>query len=504
MKINRAIISVYDKTNIVKFAKFLIEQKVEIIATSSTYKILVDAGLQVIEVSDYTKFPEIMDGRVKTLHPKIHGGILSNRNSHTEESNKFNIQNIDLVIVNLYPFSQVASIKTSTDDQIIEQIDIGGITLLRSAAKNFNNVTVLSDINDYDTLQTEMTNNNNETTLSYRKHLAAKAFAITSTYDSIIHNWLNNNTQDILPNTFAIHGNKVQDLRCGENPHQKGAFYSASADKYPLKQLHGKQLSYNNIVDIEAAINIVAEFTEPAAVIIKHSNPCGAATADDITSAYNKAFACDPKSSFGGIVALNREINEEIAEKINQIFIEVVVGPSITDKAIEIIQKKKNVRIILSTEYNLPKYTIKNVSGGFLLQESNTNRLSEKDLIQVTNFPVSPDIISNLLFAWKICKHVKSNAIVIARDHRAIGVGAGQMSRVDSLEIAIKKSQDCTGAVLASDAFFPFTDSILLSASAKISAIIQPGGSLRDQEVIEEANNQKIAIFFTNIRNFYH
>ncbi|CAH58564.1 bifunctional phospho ribosylaminoimidazole carboxamide formyltransferase/IMP cyclohydrolase [Ehrlichia ruminantium] len=504
MKINRAIISVYDKTNIVKFAKFLIEQKVEIIATSSTYKILVDAGLQVIEVSDYTKFPEIMDGRVKTLHPKIHGGILSNRNSHTEESNKFNIQNIDLVIVNLYPFSQVASIKTSTDDQIIEQIDIGGITLLRSAAKNFNNVTVLSDINDYDTLQTEMTNNNNETTLSYRKHLAAKAFAITSTYDSIIHNWLNNNTQDILPNTFAIHGNKVQDLRCGENPHQKGAFYSASADKYPLKQLHGKQLSYNNIVDIEAAINIVAEFTEPAAVIIKHSNPCGAATADDITSAYNKAFACDPKSSFGGIVALNREINEEIAEKINQIFIEVVVGPSITDKAIEIIQKKKNVRIILSTEYNLPKYTIKNVSGGFLLQESNTNRLSEKDLIQVTNFPVSPDIISNLLFAWKICKHVKSNAIVIARDHRAIGVGAGQMSRVDSLEIAIKKSQDCTGAVLASDAFFPFTDSILLSASAKISAIIQPGGSLRDQEVIEEANNQKIAMFFTNIRNFYH
>ncbi|CAI27372.1 bifunctional phosphoribosylaminoimidazolecarboxamide formyltransferase/IMP cyclohydrolase [Ehrlichia ruminantium] len=504
MKINRAIISVYDKTNIVKFAKFLIEQKVEIIATSSTYKILVDAGLQVIEVSDYTKFPEIMDGRVKTSHPKIHGGILSNRNSHTEESNKFNIQNIDLVIVNLYPFSQVASIKTSTDDQIIEQIDIGGITLLRSAAKNFNNVTVLSDINDYDTLQTEMTNNNNETTLSYRKHLAAKAFAITSTYDSIIHNWLNNNTQDILPNTFAIHGNKVQDLRCGENPHQKGAFYSASADKYPLKQLHGKQLSYNNIVDIEAAINIVAEFTEPAAVIIKHSNPCGAATADDITSAYNKAFACDPKSSFGGIVALNREINEEIAEKINQIFIEVVVGPSITDKAIEIIQKKKNVRIILSTEYNLPKYTIKNVSGGFLLQESNTNRLSEKDLIQVTNFPVSPDIISNLLFAWKICKHVKSNAIVIARDHRAIGVGAGQMSRVDSLEIAIKKSQDCTGAVLASDAFFPFTDSILLSASAKISAIIQPGGSLRDQEVIEEANNQKIAMFFTNIRNFYH
>ncbi|GAT77735.1 bifunctional phosphoribosylaminoimidazolecarboxamide formyltransferase/IMP cyclohydrolase [Ehrlichia ruminantium] len=504
MKINRAIISVYDKTNIVKLAKFLIEQKVEIIATSSTYKILVDAGLQVIEVSDYTKFPEIMGGRVKTLHPKIHGGILSNRNSHTEESNKFNIQNIDLVIVNLYPFSQVASIKTSTDDQIIEQIDIGGITLLRSAAKNFNNVTVLSDINDYDTLQTEMTNNNNETTLSYRKHLAAKAFAITSTYDSIIHNWLNNNTQDILPNTFVIHGNKVQDLRCGENPHQKGAFYSASADKYPLKQLHGKQLSYNNIVDIEAAINIVAEFTEPAAVIIKHSNPCGAATADDITSAYSKAFACDPKSSFGGIVALNREINEEIAEKINQIFIEVVVGPSITDKAIEIIQKKKNVRIILSTEYNLPKYTIKNVSGGFLLQESNTNRLSEKDLIQVTNFPVSPDIISNLLFAWKICKHVKSNAIVIARDHRAIGVGAGQMSRVDSLEIAIKKSQDCTGAVLASDAFFPFTDSILLSASAKISAIIQPGGSLRDQEVIEEANNQKIAMFFTNIRNFYH
>lgn len=349
-----------------------------------------------------------------------------------------------------------------------------------------------------------MINNQNSTNLTYRKQLAKKAFAITSSYDSSIYNWLNKDSKDILPETFVIHGNKVQDLRCGENPHQKGAFYSTLGDKYPLKQLHGKELSYNNIVDIESAINIVTEFTQPAAVIIKHSNPCGAATADDITTAYNKAFACDPKSSFGGIVALNREINEDIAEEINKIFIEVIVGPSITDKAMEIIQKKKNVRIMLSTEYNPPKYIIKNVSNGFLLQESNTNQLSEKDLIQVTNFPVSDDTISNLLFAWKICKHVKSNAIVIAKDHRAIGVGAGQMSRVDSLEIAIKKAQDCAGAVLASDAFFPFTDSILLSASVNISAIIQPGGSLRDQEVIEEANNKKIAMFFTNIRNFYH
>ncbi|AHX08977.1 bifunctional phosphoribosylaminoimidazolecarboxamide formyltransferase/IMP cyclohydrolase [Ehrlichia chaffeensis] len=504
MKIKRAIISVYNKTNIIELAKFLIEQKVEIIATSSTYKALLDAGLQVTEVSSYTKFPEIMDGRVKTLHPKIHGGILSNRNTHAAECLKLDIHDIDLVIVNLYPFSQVANNKTSTENEIIEQIDIGGVTLLRAGAKNFHNVTVISDINDYDTLKAEMINNQNSTNLTYRKQLAKKAFAITSSYDSSIYNWLNKDSKDILPETFVIHGNKVQDLRCGENPHQKGAFYSTLGDKYPLKQLHGKELSYNNIVDIESAINIVTEFTQPAAVIIKHSNPCGAATADDITTAYNKAFACDPKSSFGGIVALNREINEDIAEEINKIFIEVIVGPSITDKAMEIIQKKKNVRIMLSTEYNPPKYIIKNVSNGFLLQESNTNQLSEKDLIQVTNFPVSDDTISNLLFAWKICKHVKSNAIVIAKDHRAIGVGAGQMSRVDSLEIAIKKAQDCAGAVLASDAFFPFTDSILLSASVNISAIIQPGGSLRDQEVIEEANNKKIAMFFTNIRNFYH
>ena len=504
MKVKRAIISVYNKTNIIELTKFLIEQKVEIIATSNTYKILLDAGLPVIEVSDYINFPEIMDGRVKTLHPKIHGGILSNRNSHTEENISLGIQDVDLVIVNLYPFSDVANVKTSTESEIIEQIDIGGITLLRSAAKNFHNVTVVSDINDYDTLKTEMTHNNNATTLTYRKQLAAKAFAITSDYDSNIYNWISKDKKDILPEKFIIHVNKTQTLRCGENPHQQGAFYSASETKYPLQQLHGKELSYNNIVDTESAINIVSEFTEPAAVIIKHSNPCGAATADNITTAYNKAFSCDPKSSFGGIVALNREVNEDIAQEINKIFIEVVVAPSITDKAMEILQKKKNVRIMLSTSYNLPKYTIKNVSNGILLQETNTNNLSEKDLKQVTNFPVSHETISNLLFAWKICKHVKSNAIVIAKDHRAIGVGAGQMSRVDSIEIAIRKAQDCTGAVLASDAFFPFTDSILLSAAAKINAIIQPGGSLRDNEVIEEANNQKIAMFFTNIRNFYH
>ena len=504
MKIKRAIISVYDKTNIIELVKFLIEQKIEVIATTSTYKTLLDAGLQAIEISDYTNFPEIMDGRVKTLHPKIHGGILSNRNTHATEGLNLGIHDIDLVVVNLYPFSQIANIKISTENEIIEQIDIGGVTLLRSGAKNFHNVTVISDINDYDTLKTEMTNNQNSTTLTYRKQLATKAFAMTSAYDSNIYNWISKDSNDILPKTFIIHGTKVQTLRCGENPHQKGAFYSSSENKYPLEQLHGKELSYNNIVDIESAINIVAEFTQPAAVIIKHSNPCGVAISDDITTAYNKAFSCDPKSSFGGIVALNREINENIAQEINKIFIEVVIGPAITDKAMEIIQKKKNVRVILSTKYNLPKYIIKNVSNGFLLQESNTNQLSKKDLIQVTNFPVSDETISNLLFAWKVCKYVKSNAIVIAKDHRAVGVGAGQMSRVDSLEIAIKKAQDCTGAVLASDAFFPFTDSILLSASVNISAIIQPGGSLRDQEVIEEANNKKIAMFFTNIRNFYH
>nr|CAD7412258.1 unnamed protein product [Timema poppensis] len=418
MKIKRALISVYDKTNIIDLASFLMQQKIEILSTGNTYKALSDAGIKTQEVSDYTQFPEILGGRVKTLHPKIHGGILCNREKHKTEMQNLGVEPIDLLITNLYPFWE--------------------------------------------------TSKNNE-----------------------------------LPEFFALYGHKVQELRYGENPHQKAAFYSNQFTKYPLEKIHGKELSYNNIVDIESALNIISEFKEPAAVIIKHNNPCGTAVSDNALEAYEKALSCDEVSSFGGIVALNREIDLKLAEKLNEIFLEVVIAPSVSNEALKILQRKKNLRVIIhkSFQQNV-KYQTKNVVGGFLVQENNDHTIKAE---QVTECTTTEKEKEDLIFAWKICKHVKSNAIVIAKDGCAIGIGAGQTSRIDSVNIAVKKAgEKCKGAVLASDAFFPFPDSIVESAKHGITAIIQPGGSLKDQDVIKAANENKIAMFFTGVRSFFH
>jgi phosphoribosylaminoimidazolecarboxamide formyltransferase/IMP cyclohydrolase len=506
MKIKRALISVYDKTDIIDLASFLIQQQIEILSTGNTYKVLFDAGIKTQEVSDYTQFPEILGGRVKTLHPKIHGGILCDREKHKMEMQNLGIEPIDLLITNLYPFWETVN-SDSSEEQIIEQIDIGGVALIRAAAKNFHFTLVISSIQDYETLKAEMRENSNETTLEYRKHLATKAFALTAHYDSNIHSWfLLQNKNNELPEFFAIYGYKAQELRYGENPHQKAAFYSNQFTKYPLEKIHGKELSYNNIVDIESALNIISEFKKPAAAIIKHNNPCGAAVGNNALEAYEKALSCDEISSFGGIIALNREIDLKLAEKLTEIFLEVVIAPLINSEALKILQGKKNLRVIIHKPFQQnAKYQIKNVVGGFLVQENNDHTIKTEEISQVTEHTATEKEREDLIFAWKICKHVKSNAIVIAKDGCAIGIGAGQTSRIDSVNITVKKAgEKCKGAVLASDAFFPFPDSIVESAKHGITAIIQPGGSLKDQDVIAAANENKIAMFFTGIRSFFH
>ncbi|WCR58461.1 MAG: Bifunctional purine biosynthesis protein PurH [Wolbachia endosymbiont of Ctenocephalides felis wCfeJ] len=500
----RALISVYDKTNIIDLASFLAKQQIEILSTGNTYKILSDAGIETQEVSDYTQFPEMLSGRVKTLHPKIHGGILCDREKHKKEMQGLGIKPIDLLIINLYPFWETVS-SGSNEEQIIEQIDIGGVALIRAAAKNFHFTSIVSSIQDYETLKAEMVKNNNKTTLEYRKHLATKAFALTAYYDSNIYSWfLSQNKSNELPEFFTLYGRKAQELRYGENPHQKAAFYSNQFTRYPLEKLHGKELSYNNIVDIESALNIISEFQEPATVIIKHNNPCGAAIGDSALAAYEKALSCDEISSFGGIVALNREVDLNLAEKLSEIFLEVVIAPSINNEALKILQKKKNLRVIIYTPFQQDvKYQIKNVVGGFLVQENNNHTIKVEEMSQVTEHTTTER--EDLILAWKICKHVKSNAIVIAKGGCTIGIGAGQTSRIDSVSIAVKKAGErCKGAVLASDAFFPFPDSIVESAKHGITAIIQPGGSLKDQDVIAAANENKIAMFFTGVRSFFH
>ncbi|APR98507.1 bifunctional phosphoribosylaminoimidazolecarboxamide formyltransferase/IMP cyclohydrolase [Wolbachia endosymbiont of Folsomia candida] len=523
MKIKRALISVYDKTNIIDLASFLVQQQIKILSTGNTYKVLSDAGIETQEVSDYTESPEILGGRVKTLHPKIHGGILCDREKHKTEMQNLNIEPIDLLITNLYPFLDTVS-SGANEEQIIEQIDIGGVALIRAAAKNFRFTLVVSSIQDYEGLKAEMIKNNNETTLEYRKHLATKAFALTAHYDSNIYSWFlsqNESNRPLsepicdekflgevndLPEFFTLYGNKMQELRYGENPNQKAAFYSNQSTQYPLKKIHGKELSYNNIVDIESALNIISEFEEPAAVIIKHNNPCGAAIGNNALEAYQKALSCDEVSSFGGIVAFNKQVDLKLAEELNKIFLEVIIAPSVNDDALEILQKKKNLRVIICKSFQQnEKYQIKNVIGGFLVQENNNHKIKAEEISQVTERTATEKEKADLIFAWKICKYVKSNAIVIAKDGCTIGIGAGQTSRIDSVNIAVKKAgEKCKGAVLASDAFFPFADSIIESAKRGITAIIQPGGSLKDQEVTAAANEKKIAMFFTGIRTFLH
>ncbi|MDD9335867.1 MAG: bifunctional phosphoribosylaminoimidazolecarboxamide formyltransferase/IMP cyclohydrolase [Wolbachia sp.] len=506
MKIKRALISVYDKTHVVDLASFLVKQQVDILSTGNTHKVLSEAGIKTQEVSDYTQSPEILGGRVKTLHPKIHGGILCDREKYKAEMQNLGIDPIDLLITNLYPFWETVN-NSSSEEQIIEQIDIGGVALIRAAAKNFRFTSVISNIKDYETLKAEMVKNNSETTLEYRKHSATKAFALTAHYDSNIYNWfLSQNKNDELPEFFTLYGNKAQELRYGENPHQKAAFYSNEFSKYPLKKIHGKELSYNNIVDIESALNIISEFEEPAAVIIKHNNPCGAAVGNSALEAYQRALSCDKISSFGGIVAFSQEVDLKLAEELNRIFLEVVITPSVNDEALKVLQGKKNLRIIVHKPFEQnKKYQVKNVIGGFFVQENNDHKIKMEKIRQVTECTATEKEKQDLIFAWKVCKYVKSNAIVIAKNGCAIGIGTGQTSRIDSISIAIKKAgEKCKGAVLASDAFFPFSDSITESAKHGITAIIQPGGSLKDQEVIAAADKSNISMFFTGVRSFLH
>ncbi len=505
--IKRALISVSDKAGIADFAKKLSAKGVEILSTGGTAKLLRENGVEVKDVSDYTGFPEMMDGRVKTLHPKIHGGLLALRGNaeHMKAAEENGIEMIDLVVVNLYPFEETIKKEGVTEAEAIEQIDIGGPSMLRSAAKNFQSVTVVTDPADYAAVAAEF-EKDGDTSADTRRRLAEKVFETTSRYDGMIAGYLSGGKVE----SFMV--KKIQDLRYGENPHQHAAFYTdlpghRGASLVNAEQIQGKELSYNNIMDADGALSLVREFSEPTVAFIKHANPCGIATADKIEEAFKLAYETDSKSAFGGIIAFNRPVTKAIAEKIVSKFFEVVLAPDYEDGVLEIFEAKKNLRILKLPEVKpeLPAKTYRKVSGGVLIQDLDTARVDEADLLVVTKRKPSAEEIRDLLFAWHVVKHVKSNAILLAKNGATIGIGAGQMSRVDAVELAIKKALNREGgAVMASDAFFPFPDSVVTAAKHKITAIIQPGGSIKDVEVIAAANAAGIAMVFTDKRAFLH
>lgn len=514
MKIKRALISVSDKTGIVEFAQKLSTYGIEIISTGGTMQALKAAGVPVTYVSDVTGFPEIMDGRVKTLNPLIHGGILAIRDNaeHQKAMQEHNIKGIDLVVVNLYPFRQTISRHDATFADAVENIDIGGPSMIRAAAKNFKYVTVVVDPADYQPILEQLAANG-EVTDELRLRLAKTAFNHTAEYDACIATYL---AGQVGEGQFPaiMHGvyEKVQDLRYGENPHQSAAFYRerhfTGAGVANARQLHGKELSFNNIVDIEAAYRIVQEFTQPAVTIIKHTNPCGTGLADSLADAYAKALAADPVSAFGGIVGLNREVDAATAEQINKIFTEVVVAPGYSEEALAMLTKKKNIRLLvvdMETNSAVKQYDVKTVSGGILVQERDRGEVQAVDMQVVTKRQPTPAEWKQLKLAWKVVKHVKSNAIVVAADNQIIGVGAGQTNRVGSAEIALTEAgSKAQGAVMGSDAFLPFRDTVDAAAKAGIVAIIQPGGSIRDEESIIAADEHGIAMVFTGMRHFKH
>lgn len=515
IKPKRALISVSDKTGVVEFAKELKKFEVEIISTGGTAKLLKENDIEIVEISDFTGFPEILDGRVKTLHPKVHSGILNIRDNedHQKTMKELNFVNIDIVAVNLYPFEKTVANKDVKIKNAIENIDIGGPTMIRSAAKNFEFVTVIVDNQDFDTVISEL---NGKGGISYdvRIELARKAFAHTAVYDSIIAEYFNKILNVKFPQEISIAARKKQNLRYGENPHQDAAFYIQPNRFEPSvstgKQLQGKELSFNNIIDINAAVEIVKEFKEPVVTIIKHTNPCGTAIGKNNLEAYLKALECDPLSAFGGIVATNREVEVEFAKKLTEIFLEVVIAPKFSKEALTVLSSKKNLRLIeienldnFERDYELD---IKKVTGGLLLTDRDLHIIEDIKSLEVpTKRKPTEEEYKALDFAWKIVKHVKSNAIVYAASDRTVGVGAGQMSRVDSAKIAAEKARtSLKGLVMASDAFFPFRDSIDEAAKRGITAIIQPGGSIRDDEIIEACNEHNIAMILTRIRHFKH
>ena len=524
--IHRALLSVSDKTGIIEFAQALHQRNVELLSTGGTAKLLMKHNIPVIEVSDYTGFPEMMEGRVKTLHPKIHGGILGRRGLDDDVMHQHQIAPIDMVVVNLYPFADTVAKSDCRLEDAVENIDIGGPTMVRAAAKNHQDVAIVVDYNDYATIIELLDQQDNSLSYSYRFNLAIKAFEHTAKYDGMIANYFGqlvppyygetDKVSGQFPRTLNLQFIKKQDMRYGENAHQKAAFYIDEdindASIATAKQLQGKALSYNNIADADAALECVKSFDESACVIVKHANPCGVAVSDTLLNAYLNAFKTDPTSAFGGIIAFNRPLDAKTATRVieNQ-FVEVIIAPSINEDALAIMQTKKNVRVLACGQWSQSansRLDFKRVNGGLLVQEHDLSMVTENQLTVVTKRQPTKKELSDALFCWKVAKFVKSNAIVYAKDNMTIGIGAGQMSRVYSAKIAGIKAQDenleVAGCVVASDAFFPFRDGIDAAAKVGVTCVIQPGGSIRDDEVIQAANEHNIAMIFTNMRHFRH
>lgn len=518
-KIKRALVSVSDKTGIVEFASQLASRDIIIMSTGGTARLLADAGIEVIEISDYTGFPEIMDGRVKTLHPKIHGGLLARRGTDDAVMAENNIEPIDLVVVNLYPFEATVNQSDCTLADAIENIDVGGPTMLRSAAKNHAYVGAVVDAADYENIIDEIDNHDGSLTDETRFYLAQKVFAHTANYDAHISNYLgaiSTDGEDLdYPLTFTSQFRKLQELRYGENPHQTAAFYTQqnppSGTIAASEQRQGKTLSYNNITDTDAALECVLSYQEAACVIVKHANPCGVAVGENVRQAYERAYQTDPTSAFGGIIAFNCPLDEETAKAIiERQFVEVIIAPSVSKEALDVLSVKENIRVLEAgiRETVLQQLTMKRVSGGLLIQDNDRGFIERDDLTIVSKRPPTEKELEDLLFSWKVVKYVKSNAIVYAKDKQTIGIGAGQMSRIYSARIAAIKAEDegleVSGSVMASDAFFPFRDGIDAAAKAGVTAIIQPGGSIRDDEVIAAVDEANMAMVFTSMRHFLH
>jgi phosphoribosylaminoimidazolecarboxamide formyltransferase / IMP cyclohydrolase len=524
-RIHRALLSVSDKAGLIEFAGNLVAHGVELVSTGGTAKALKDAGLKVRDVAELTGFPEMMDGRVKTLHPKVHGGLLAIRGNaeHASAMAAHDIRPIDLLVVNLYPFETTAA-KGAAYAECVENIDIGGPAMIRAAAKNHADVAVVVEPEDYTALLAELSEHQGSTTLALRKKLAAKAYARTAAYDAAIANWFAATLADPAPGYRAFGGRLAEALRYGENPHQSAAFYRAPESRFGVataRQAQGKQLSYNNINDTDAAYECVAEFDPArtaACAIIKHANPCGVAEAASLVEAYRKALACDQTSAFGGIVALNRPLDADTARAVTEIFTEVIIAPDATDEAVKIVGAKKNLRLLLAGGLPDPRASgvaVKSVAGGLLVQSRDNATVDEMQLRAVTKRAPSAAELDDLRFAFRVAKHVKSNTIVYAKDRATVGIGAGQMSRVDAARIAARKAEDAAselglaapltkGSVVASDAFFPFADGLLVAIEAGATAVIQPGGSVRDDEVIKAADDHGVAMVFTGTRHFRH
>jgi phosphoribosylaminoimidazolecarboxamide formyltransferase/IMP cyclohydrolase len=513
VRVRRALISVSDKRGVVDFAQGLAELGVELISTGGTAQVLRDAGLEVWAIEDFTGFPEIMDGRVKTLHPKLYAGLLAVRSNpeHLKQAEAHGVEMVDLVCVNLYPFERTAARRGVDDAEVIENIDIGGPTMIRAAAKNHAYTAVVVSPESYDAVVEELRSSGGYLSMPTREHLAGDAFALTARYDTAIARWFAEKGEDFPPLLVRAF-EKVVDLPYGENPHQRAAYYQQVGARMHVlsmvRQHHGKQLSFNNLLDLDSARAMAEEFEVPACAIVKHNNPCGVALGRTALEAYQRAFACDPVSAFGGVIAFNRPIDRELAEALSQQFIEVLFAPGYDDDALEVLTQKPNIRILQNDERRLPaseEPEIKQVSGGLLVQDRDSADEQRSQMEVATKRSPTDQEWSDMLFAWRIAKHVKSNAIVLTKDLATVGIGAGQMSRVDSVRLAVEKAQgDLQGAALASDAFFPFADGPELAIEAGITAVIQPGGSVRDDEVIAAADEAGIAMVLTRRRHFRH